>query len=153
MCNFILAVFIAEVHINYCSPLNIPLDVDSNQSRDSKWTGLNFQAGKKITFCIFHHWHVLHLSKHLWRSWLSSVKFAFFFQCPFATSRRDALLIMPRPCPPGSKWDHELCGDILFVSVLAMVLSEYWKGLEIFFEIIQFSQSPQSNIISKKYFL
>ena len=33
-----------------------------------------------------------------------------------------------------NSWDHELSADISFVSVLAMVLSEYWKKIEeIFF--------------------
>ena len=31
--------------------------------------------------------------------------------------------------------DQELSADVSFVSVLAMVLSEYWKRLEIFFKM------------------
>ena len=35
--------------------------------------------------------------------------------------------------PPNS-WNHKLSADVLFVSVLAIILSEYWKKLEeIFF--------------------
>ena len=67
-----------------------------------------------------------------------------FFQCPFAASGRGALLIMPRPAP--NSWDQELSADVLFVSVLAMVLSEYWKRLENFFQ-----NDTIFTISSKKY--
>ena len=47
--------------------------------------------------------------------------------------------------------DQDLSADVSFVSVLAMVLSEYWKKLEnFFFEMILFLQFSQNNIILKK---
>ena len=87
------------------------------------------------------------LKKKKFASWLSSVKFAFFF---------NVLLRQVGVAPPWSchalvllapnSWDQELSADVSFVSVLATVLSEYWKRLENFFQ-----NDTIFTISSKKY--
>ena len=73
--------------------------------------------------------------KKIFASRLSSVKFTFFFnvllrQVGVAPSWPCHALVLLAP----NSWDHELSADVLFVFVLATVLSEYWKKLEeIFF--------------------
>ena len=68
-------------------------------------------------------------------SWLSSVKFMFSFQCLLrqvgvAPSWQCHALVLLAP----NSWDPKLFADISFVSVLAMILSEYLKKQEeIFF--------------------
>ena len=77
----------------------------------------------------------IELKKIFLASWICSVKFAFFFnvllrQVSVAPSWSCHTLFLLAP----NSWDHELSADVSFVSVLAMVLSEYWKKLEeIFF--------------------
>ena len=50
-------------------------------------------------------------------------------------------------------WDPGLSVDVSFVSVLAMVLSEYWKRLEENFSKRLFLRFHKNNEISKKKFL
>ena len=73
--------------------------------------------------------------KFFFASWLSSIKFTFFFQCLLqqvgvAPSWPCHALVRLAP----NSWDPELSADAFFVSVLATVLSEYWTRLENFFQ-------------------
>ena len=87
------------------------------------------------------------LKKKIFASWLSSVKFAFFFNVLL----RQVCVAPPWSCQalvllaPNS-WDQELSADVSFLSVLATVLSEYWKRLENFFQ-----NDTIFTISSKKY--
>ena len=69
--------------------------------------------------------------KFFFASWLSSVKFTFFFQCLLrqvgvAPSWQCHALFHLAP----NSWDPKLSADVSFVSVLAMDLSEFWKRLD-----------------------
>jgi hypothetical protein len=70
----------------------------------------------------------IELKKKKFGSWLGSVKFAFFFnvllqQVGVVPSWSCHALFLQAP----NSWDEELSADVSFVSVLATVLSEYWK--------------------------
>jgi hypothetical protein len=54
---------------------------------------------------------------------------------------------------PNKSWDPGLSADVSFVSVLAMVLSEYWKRLEENFRKKIISAISQNEENYKKYFL
>ena len=57
----------------------------------------------------------------------------------------------PSDFPAPKSWVSDLSFQVSFASVLAMVLSEYWKRLENFFwNYIFFLQFPQNIIIMKK---
>ena len=74
------------------------------------------------------------LKKIFFASWICSVKFAFFFQCPLRkVGVTPSWSCHALVCLAPNSWDQELSADVSFVTVLAMVLSEYWKRLDIFF--------------------
>ena len=68
---------------------------------------------------------------HFFSSWVCSAKFTFFsmsFCGKWAWSPPDNAT--PSNFPPPKSWVSDLSFEVSFVSVLAMVLSEYWKRLE-----------------------
>ena len=76
----------------------------------------------------------IELKNFFFASWISSVKFAFFFnvllrQVSVAPSWSCHALFLLAP----NSSDHELSADVSFVPVRSMVLSKYLKRLEIFF--------------------
>ena len=86
-------------------------------------------------------------------SWLDSVKFTFFsmsFCAKWAWSPPDNATSSGFSAP--KSWVSELSSEASFVSVLAMVLSEYWQRLEKFFQNKVISSISQNDENYKNIF-
>ena len=76
------------------------------------------------------------LKNFFFASWICSVKFAFFFQCPLRkVGVTPSWSCHALVCLAPNSWDQELSADVSFVTVLATILSEYWKKLEEIFSL------------------